>query len=110
VARFLVVDRDPATRAMLAVALYASGFEIDTAANRAEALRKMELDPPDAVFLGQAGTNADGRAVLNACAEEPTWNDAAIVPIPSAWRDARTVKDLRTEVDEFLTARSLHLL
>jgi CheY-like chemotaxis protein len=109
-ARFLVVDRDPATRAMLAVALYASGYEIETASSKVEALRKMRLEPPDAVFLGQPGGTADGQAVLSVCPEEPEWGSAEVVLIPSSWRDARTVKDLRAEVDDFLSARNLHLL
>ena len=109
VARFLVVDRDPATRVMLAVALYASGYDIETAADKSEALRKIRLEPPDAVFLGQAPTTSDGWSLLSACSEEPGWNGMAVVPIPANWRETATVKELRSEVDQFLTTRNFHL-
>ena len=95
---------------MLAVALYASGYEISTAATKVEALRKVRLEPPDAVFVGQAPTTAEGSSLLSECAGEPGWNEMPVVSIPSTWREAPTVKELRNEVDEFLAARNFHLL
>ena len=64
----------------------------------------------DAVFLGQAGADITGGSFLGGSHDEHDWNGMAIVPIPTTWREASSVKALRLEVEQFLAEHSLHLL
>lgn len=62
VSRVLVVDDDAALLRMVRLSLQASGFEVSTATNGAEALDRLRLDVPNVVVLDLEMPVMDGRA------------------------------------------------
>jgi two-component system response regulator MprA len=61
--RLLVVDDEPAVRTSLERALLLEGYEVELAADGAEALERIEAQPPDAVVLDILMPGLDGLAV-----------------------------------------------
>lgn len=50
-ARVMAVDDEPAVRRLIAVALERAGFTVEEVADGAEAIARVDADPPDAVIL-----------------------------------------------------------
>jgi two-component system, OmpR family, response regulator MprA len=61
--RILVVDDEPAVRTALQRALSPEGYDVDLAADGAEALDRLAAAPPDAVVLDVAMPHLDGLEV-----------------------------------------------
>jgi two-component system, OmpR family, response regulator MprA len=61
--RILVVDDEPAVRTSLERALVLEGYEVDLAADGAEALDRLAAAPPDAVVLDVSMPRLDGLEV-----------------------------------------------
>src|SRR5262249_2079570 len=62
----LVVDADPRSQHILEVALRKAGFAVTTAADGAEALRKVQRSPPDLVLSELSLPGQDGVALCRA--------------------------------------------
>ena len=62
----LVVDADPRSQHILEVALRKAGFAVTTAADGAEALRKVQRSPPDLVLSELSLPGQDGAALCRA--------------------------------------------
>jgi two-component system, OmpR family, response regulator MprA len=61
--RILVVDDEPSVRTALQRALSPEGYEVDLAADGAEALDRLAIAPPDAVVLDVSMPHVDGLEV-----------------------------------------------
>ncbi len=68
--RLLVVDDEPAVRTSLERALVLEGYEVELAADGAEALGRIEAQPPDAVVLDILMPHLDGLAVCRRLREQ----------------------------------------
>ena len=68
--RLLVVDDEPAVRTSLERALVLEGYEVELAADGAEALERIEAQPPDAVVLDILMPRLDGLAVCRRLREQ----------------------------------------
>lgn len=86
----LVVDDDPAIRDVVADILSMSDYDVQTAANGAEALEQIRQEQPAAVLLDLMMPIMDGWEFLRHCRREPP---CAPVPVAimSAARDASAV-------------------
>ena len=58
--KILVIDDDPDIRTVMSILLRKSGYQVDTASNREEALLKMN-DKPSVVLLDVLLSGSDGR-------------------------------------------------
>ena len=83
----LVVDDDAGIRTFMSIALRMEGFEVDTAADGAEALDKARLSHPDAIVLDLMMPVMDGRDFIKAWRAEPADNQAAVLVMSAG--DAR---------------------
>ncbi len=68
--RLLVVDDEPAVRTSLERALVLEGYEVELAENGAQALERIESQPPDAVVLDILMPGLDGLAVCRRLREQ----------------------------------------
>ena len=68
--RLLVVDDEPAVRTSLERALVLEGYEVELAADGAEALERIEAQPPDAVVLDILMPRLDGLAACRRLREQ----------------------------------------
>jgi CheY-like chemotaxis protein len=91
-ARVLVVDDDPDIREIVATVLEGDGYEVDTASNGAEALRKVGEHEPDAVILDAMMPVMTGWEFLAIWRSRPA-NARAPVLVVSAVRDWRAARD-----------------
>jgi two-component system response regulator MprA len=98
--RVLVVDDEPAVRSALERALRLEGYDVDLAADGAEALRRLSAQSPDAVVLDVLMPNVDG---LEVCRRLRAADDQTPVLILTA-RDAvgDRVAGLDAGADDYL--------
>ena len=69
----LIVDNHPEDLRLLEVSLKNAGFAVTTAANGQDALRKVEISPPDLVLSETSLPEMDGFAFLKALKSKPDW-------------------------------------
>jgi CheY-like chemotaxis protein len=60
-AKILLIDDDPDVRVMMSKILRKEGYEVDTAADREEALAKLEETKPSVILLDVLLSGTDGR-------------------------------------------------
>lgn len=77
--RILVVDDEPDLRRLVAEALEASGYEVQTAADGDEAVRKGSLFLPELVLLDIMMPRQDGFTVFQRLRERPCSLDCPII-------------------------------
>jgi CheY-like chemotaxis protein len=81
--RVLVVEDEPLVRALVTMAFEAEGYEVDTAADGAEALAKACQQPPQAIVLDLMMPVMNGWDFLDAWQCQPT-SQAVPVGVMSA--------------------------
>jgi CheY-like chemotaxis protein len=112
VSRILVVDDDVGVRQALADVLDFAGYDVETAANGAEALERVRRHAPDAVFLDLMMPVMDGWSFLEAYRREvagattPVALISAVPDVPKLARElgARTWIAKPFDLDDVLAA------
>jgi DNA-binding NtrC family response regulator len=100
-ARLLVVDDDPAIRKILKDRFRALGHVVDTAADGAEAVTKLEQEGADLVLLDLQMPNMDGFGVLQAIGARP--DPPAVVVITAHGSIEAAVRAVRAGAADFVT-------
>ena len=78
-ARVLVVDDEPAIRALVAKIVERAGLPVDSARDGAEAIEKLESGPYAVIVLDLMMPNVDGYALIDYIREQPGPRPAIIV-------------------------------
>src|SRR5215210_516450 len=84
--RVLVVEDEPLVRALVTMAFEAEGYEVDTAADGAEALAKARQEPPQAIVLDLMMPVMNGWDFLAAWQREPTSVSVPVVVISAGYQ------------------------
>jgi two-component system, NtrC family, response regulator AtoC len=100
-ARILVADDDPDIREVLCDRLLAEGYAVQRAADGAEALAMVRLDPPDLLLLDLMMPRVGGLEVLDTLRAEGL--EVTAVIITAAGTVARAVEAMRKGAYDFLT-------
>jgi CheY-like chemotaxis protein len=82
--RVLVVDDDPNIRSLVADLLQDEGYEVATAANGAEALARVQDEPPTAIVLDLMMPVMDGWRFVELCRGVAACADVPIVVMSAA--------------------------
>ncbi|HYL70528.1 MAG TPA: response regulator [Candidatus Dormibacteraeota bacterium] len=77
--RVLIVEDDPATSEMYRLRLSADGYDVLTAADGEEGLRRAVADQPDLIYLDVRLPKLDGFEVLQRLRAEPTTSAIPVV-------------------------------
>ncbi|MFZ8887193.1 MAG: response regulator [Steroidobacteraceae bacterium] len=77
-ARILIVDDSPTEVFQMRKALEAGGFEVDTAADGAEAIRKVQAERPDLILMDIVMPGMDGFRATRQLSKDP---DTRAIPI-----------------------------
>jgi signal transduction histidine kinase len=93
-ATVLVVDDDPAFRALVRRTLAAAAQDVVEAGDGPSALRRLHDDPPDLLVLDLHIPPPDGRAVLAGVRADPRLAGLPVVVVTAAELDAATVAEL----------------
>ncbi|MEU1210384.1 response regulator transcription factor [Nocardia sp. NPDC005825] len=99
--RILIVDDDARVLASVARGLRMSGFEVETAADGAAALRHITTDAPQAVLLDLNMPNLDGVGVVTAL--RALGNDIPICVLSARAEVTDRIDALEAGADDYLT-------
>lgn len=99
-ARVLVVDDDATLRRALGINLRARGYDVDDAADGAEALRVAARRPPDVVVLDLGLPDLDGVEVILGLR---AWTRAPIVVLSAREDQVQKVAALDAGADDYVT-------
>jgi DNA-binding response OmpR family regulator len=83
--RILVVDDDPPVRGTVAMALEDEGYEVETASEGRDALKKVKRLSPDAILLDLMLPVLDGRQLIKLLREDPTTAHIPIIVMSAAY-------------------------
>ena len=78
-ARILIVDDSPTEVFQMRKALEAGGFEVDTAADGAEAIRKVQAERPDLILMDIVMPGMDGFELLETIRKEKLAPNAVVI-------------------------------
>jgi two-component system, chemotaxis family, chemotaxis protein CheY len=98
--RVLVADDEPLLRTLFAIAFEADGYDVETAADGAEALEKACQQPPQLIVLDLMMPVMDGWGFLEAWQGQPASQTVPVVIMSAGCRQA---EQPRLDVQAFLT-------
>ena len=98
--RVLVVEDEPLVRALVTMAFEAEGYDVDTAADGAEALAKACQQPPQAIVLDLMMPVMNGWDFLDAWQCQPT---SQAVPVVVMSAGGRQEEQAPLDVQAYLT-------
>lgn len=99
----LIVDDEPYIVKSLEHVMRKAGFDVDTAYDGEEGLRKAESDKPDLVILDVMMPKRDGFSVCEAVKSNPNLQSTKIIILTAKGRDSEREKGLALGADEYLT-------
>ena len=99
----LVVDDEPAQRALLSYNLEASGFRVALAADGEEALLLVAEEAPDVILLDWMLPKVSGIEVCRRIKAQKGGSDAAIIMVSARSDESDRVRGLETGADDYIT-------
>lgn len=97
--KILVVDDEPQILRFLRPSLSAAGYEVETAATAAAAVKAIATAAPDVVILDLGLPDRDGKDVI---AEVRTWSKVPIIVLSARDREAEKVAALDLGADDYV--------
>ena len=99
----LVVDDEPAQRALLTYNLEAAGFRVATASDGEEALLLVSEEAPDVILLDWMLPRVSGIEVCRQLKAQKGGGDAAIIMVSARSDESDRVRGLETGADDYIT-------
>ena len=99
----LVVDDEPAQRALLSYNLEAAGFRVATASDGEEALLLVAEESPDVILLDWMLPRVSGIEVCRQLKAQRGAQDAAIIMVSARSDESDRVRGLETGADDYIT-------
>lgn len=99
----LVVDDEPAQRALLSYNLEAAGFRVSTASDGEEALLLVAEEAPDVILLDWMLPRVSGIEVCRQLKSQKGAADAAIIMVSARSDETDRVRGLETGADDYIT-------
>lgn len=99
----LVVDDEPAQRALLSYNLEAAGFRVATANDGEEALLVIAEESPDVILLDWMLPRLSGIEVCRQIKARPGARDAAVIMVSARSEEGDRVRGLETGADDYIT-------
>src|SRR5579862_9906139 len=102
-ARILIIDDDSENRKLLRFRLEKSGYEVREGTNGEEALREIEREKPDLVFLDVRIPKVDGWQVCRGLKSNPETKDIPVVMLTGCSQDAQEDYGRQCGADDYVT-------
>ena len=99
----LVVDDEPAQRALLSYNLEASGFRVLTAQDGEEALLLISEEAPDVILLDWMLPRVSGIEVCRQIRTRPEAQDSAVIMVSARSEEGDLIRGLETGADDYIT-------
>ena len=103
VPRVLIVDDEPDICSVLAIALEAEGFEVDSATDARLALDRLQSDPPDLVILDIMMPGMDGFELLGHVRHRQLAAETRFVVVTCRTSERDHLRGWELGADEYLT-------
>jgi DNA-binding response OmpR family regulator len=101
--RVLVADDEPNIVTALEFLLSREGYEVQVARDGEEALRLVEIAPPDLVLLDVMMPLKSGHEVCQRIRSRPEWRGVKIVMLSAKGRDAEVSRGIDLGADLYVT-------
>ncbi|WP_020564930.1 response regulator [Methylosarcina fibrata] len=101
-ARILVVDDDPANRALLSRLLQCQGCRMETANNGVEALARLAEEPFDLILLDVLMPEMDGLTVLAKLKQDKTLGKIPVILVSACTGMGQVVKGIELGAEDYL--------
>lgn len=101
--RVLIVDDEPNIVAALEFLLQKNGYEVETAANGAEALEQLDAFRPDLVLLDVMVPKLSGYEICQRMRAEPKWQGIKVVMLSAKGREVEVSKGMSLGADLYVT-------
>jgi len=99
----LVVDDEPAQRALLSYNLEASGYRVATAGDGEEAMLVIAEESPDVILLDWMLPRLSGIEVCRQIKARPEARDAAVIMVSARSEEGDRIRGLETGADDYIT-------
>jgi len=99
----LVVDDEPAQRALLSYNLEASGYRVATAGDGEEAMLVISEEAPDVILLDWMLPRLSGIEVCRQIKARPEARDAAVIMVSARSEEVDRIRGLETGADDYIT-------
>lgn len=99
----LVVDDEPAQRALLSYNLEASGYRVATAGDGEEAMLVISEEAPDVILLDWMLPRLSGIEVCRQIKARPEARDAAVIMVSARSEEGDRIRGLETGADDYIT-------
>lgn len=100
--RILVVEDEPDIAALVAYQLAHAGFGVRTASTGAEALRALEMDPPDLMVLDLLLPEVDGLDILQSVRAKEETARLPVVVLTARGQEADRIRGLELGADDYV--------
>jgi len=101
--KILVVDDSPTERWFLTDLLLRNGYQVATASNGEEALKKVQLERPRLVVLDVVMPGQSGFQIARALSRDPSTKDIPIILCSSKSAETDRIWGLRQGASDYLT-------
>ncbi len=102
-ARILVADDDPGIREVLADMLQRAGFEVECAADGAQAIKRVEQNRPDLLLLDVDMPEKNGWEVAQRVKSDPVLHHLPVLFLTSMGQTKNKVKGLELGANDYIT-------
>ena len=99
----LVVDDEPAQRALLSYNLESAGFRVATAGDGEEAMLVIAEESPDVILLDWMLPRLSGIEVCRQIKARPEARDAAVIMVSARSEEGDRIRGLETGADDYIT-------
>ncbi len=102
-AQILVVDDEPDISALVAYHLARAAYQVRTAADGQEALRALEVQPPDLILLDLMLPGASGLEVLKEVRRRPETSGVPIILLTARREETDRIQGLELGADDYIS-------
>ena len=101
--KILIADDEPNIVISLEFLMLNSGYQVETAANGEDALRRIAGFCPDLILLDIMLPQKNGFEVCQKIRENPAWNGIKVVMLTAKGRESEVTKGLALGADAYIT-------
>jgi CheY-like chemotaxis protein len=101
-AKILIIEDDPVSRRLLELIIAKEGFQVVTATNGLEGLRKVKLESPDLLILDVMLPGLDGFEVCHRLRSDPATEKLPILILSAKGQDSDINSALQVGANAFL--------
>ena len=101
--KILIVDDELAILRLLEINFSRAGYEVVTALDGVEGIKKVEAEQPDVIVLDIIMPTMDGYEMLTELQSDPRWSEIPVVILTAKAQDADIYEGLKSGATTYIT-------